>query len=183
MQWGQRDGVLFIGSYNPGNRRVVRWVLLHVWPAVRAAVPTARLQLAGALEWTAEVRETRTSDVEVLDQVRDLPTALIGVRVLAAPAFVASGITTEAFLALGHGVPLVTTPIGSRGLLPMRTPGAVTVARTSAEFATGLITLLINHTEWHRQRDLGQRHAMAHLGAARQQRALRAAFHDLTADS
>ena len=38
-------------------------------------------------------------------------------------------------LAVDYGVPLVTTPIGARGLLASRTPGAVTIAKTSAEYS------------------------------------------------
>ena len=56
--WAQRRGVLFVGSYHrSGNTRALRWLLRRVWPKVRQAVPSARLNLVGAHEWRAEVCE------------------------------------------------------------------------------------------------------------------------------
>ena len=67
-------------------------------------------------------------------------------------------------LAITHGVPLVTTPVGSRGLLASRTPGAVAIAKTSAEFAQQLAVLLSNETAWERQRELARDHVAHHVG-------------------
>ena len=78
-----------------------------------------------------------------------------------------------AFLALGHGVPLVTSPLGARGLLSTRTAGAIAVARSSTDFALALITLLKNESAWSAQRNAAAVHVERHLGSRRLQRGIR----------
>ena len=172
--WAERSGVLFVGSHHPGNRRAVRWLLRKVWPAVRAAVPSATLRLAGARQWRAEVRDApHVEGIEVIGRVDDLASVLLSARVLAAPSLVPSGLSTKCMLALSHGVPLVTTPIGARGLLAAHTPGAITIAKTGAEFAAALVTLLNGRGAWAEQRERSKQHAMNYLGPTRLQKELR----------
>ena len=90
---------------------------------------------------------------------------MLEARVLAAPVLVPSGLATECTLALGHAVPLVTTPLGARGLLTARSPGAIAIARTSDEFAAALVSLLLDRGAWDAQRARSIHHAAAHLGA------------------
>jgi hypothetical protein len=98
---------------------------------------------------------------------------MLEARVLAAPVLVPSGLATECMLALGHAVPLVTTPLGARGLLTARSPGAIAIARTSDEFAAALVSLLLDRSAWDAQRARSVHHAAAHLGAPRLHRQLR----------
>ena len=98
------------------------------------------------------MRESRAEGVESLGRVEDLSPAMLEARVLAAPVLVPSGLATECMLALGHAVPLVTTPVGARGLLTARSPGAIAIARTSDEFAAALVSLLLDRGAWDAQR-------------------------------
>ena len=173
--------------------RALRWLLRHVWPAVRAAVPSATLTLAGAWQWRAEVSEAHSGGIEVLGSVHErgeggtgegegttaLSRLLLRASVVAAPALLASPLSTTAHTALTHGVPLVTTPLGGRGLLLGRAPGAVATAKTSTEFAAALATLLVNRSVWEGQRERARRHAAAHLGTPRLLKQLRRALHEL----
>ena len=122
------------------------------------------------------MRESRAEGVESLGRVEDLSPAMLEARVLAAPVLVPSGLATECMLALGHAVPLVTTPLGARGLLTARSSGAIAIARTSDEFAAALVSLLLDRGAWDAQRASSVHHAAAHLGAPRLHRQLRRAL-------
>jgi hypothetical protein len=113
---------------------------------------------------------------------------MLEARVLAAPVLVPSGLATECMLALGHAVPLVTTPLGARGLLTARSPGEggggrkkeeIAIARTSDEFAAALVSLLLDRSAWDAQRARSVHHAAAHLGAPRLHRQLRRALSEM----
>ena len=125
------------------------------------------------------MRESRAEGVESLGRVEDLSPAMLEARVLAAPVLVPSGLATECMLALGHAVPLVTTPLGARGLLTARSPGAIAIARTSDEFAAALVSLLLDRGAWDAQRARSVHHAAAHLGAPRLHRQLRRALSEM----
>ena len=104
---------------------------------------------------------------------------MLEARVLAAPVLVHSGLATECMLALGHAVPLVTTPVGARGLLTARSPSAIAIARTSDEFAAALVSLLLDRSAWDAQRARSVHHAAAYLGAPRLHRQLRRALSEM----
>ena len=164
--------VLFVGSYRVHHRRVVRWLIRQVWPLVVARAPGASLRLAGSSQWRSEALAAKSSGVagvralETTGGSSSLLHALRGARVMVSPALAAASRLPVygSLLAMTHGVPLVTTPVGSRGLLASRTPGAVAIAKTSAEFAQQLAVLLSNDTAWERQRGLARDHVAHHVG-------------------
>ena len=108
------------------------WFLEEVWPALRAAAgPGAHLVVAGQRppggRWHSSVADgssERTAGVRVLGFVADLQPLLDRARVAVSPVTVGSGFNTKNLLALGAGLPLVTTSAGSAGL----PPGAAVVA-------------------------------------------------------
>ena len=179
--------VIFVSAYAPLQRRIVRWLVRQVWPSVIAVAPEATFKLAGAPQWKAEARAARANGIDgvgTLDAATSsspsmlLPATLRAARVIVSPALASSG-SLPAFgtlLAMSHGVPLVTTPIGARGLLASRTPGAVTIAKTSAEFALGIVRLLRNASVWTRAKEVAGRHVAKHLSEEAQLRELRLAL-------
>jgi glycosyltransferase involved in cell wall biosynthesis len=101
-----------------------RWVLprlLAMWPMVRAAVPNARLLLAGrGLHDVGEL-----AGVEVLGPLRRSADLLDRVALIAFPCPDTSGPKVKVLEALSHGLPVVTTPAGVEGLLLRPGSGAV----------------------------------------------------------
>ena len=170
--------VLLVGSNRPLHRRLVRWMVRNVWPAVTERVPGATLQLAGSSMWYAEAKAARASGITGVSFIgegaasvgdsaaRQLTMALRTSRVLASPALAAPGGAPSfaSLLAISHALPLVTTPIGARGLLASRSPGAVSIVKTALEFATAVAQLLTNSTAWTIQRNTAATHAQRHLG-------------------
>jgi hypothetical protein len=264
--------VLFVAPARASHRRALRWMLRHVWPLVRAAVPGALLALAGPNTWKLEVKRAAESGLGGVIFLEDgaLPTppnipanakrsgadvafkmtesqivrhaaedggcaaehdhltlraaamglppstassssstfsgtkpallhcALRGARILASPVLASQLLPPSngdvgggsggssvgdfpipAFLALAHGIPLVTTPLGARGLLSTRTAGAIAVTRSSTDFALAFIALLSNSSAWTVQRNAAAVHVERHFGSRRLQRGMRRALWEI----
>ena len=73
----------------------------------------------------------------------------------------------------------MTTALGARGLLAPRTPGSVSVVRSSEEVAAALITLLGNESAWREQQRSLVEHHERHLAPYRVQRELRHAIREV----
>lgn len=116
----------------PPNRTALR-SLLAAWPAVRAAVPDARLLLAGR----GDLRIAGGAGVEVLGPVAQSVDVLSRAAVLAFPCPDTSGPKIKVLEAAAVGLAVVTTPAGAEGL----GSDAVVVSDLD-DFATALIRIL-----------------------------------------
>ncbi len=92
--------------------RVALHTLLTAWPQVRAAVPAARLELAGR----GELSVGSLPGVTVLGQVACAADALARWAVLAFPCPPTSGPKVKVLEAAAAGVPVLTTDAGAEGL-------------------------------------------------------------------
>ena len=137
----ERHAVLYVAG---GGDQAQRWRR-----ATRGApeASKARVRLVGAL-----------SDVGLAEEL------LVLRRVFVAPLFNNTGIATKIVNAMSHGLPVVTTPGGCRGLgLPADASRALLVAADAAAFARHAARLLVDDALW---RDLsrgGRRHVEENL--------------------
>ena len=95
----------------PPNRLALDW-LLAAWPKVRAALPSARLLLAGY----GEAAIGTLPGVSVLGPVADSTAVLERSAVLAFPCPPTSGPKVKVLEAASLGLPVVTTAAGAEGL-------------------------------------------------------------------
>lgn len=186
--WSKRKPtVLCFIQRHQASRKGVRWLVRQVWPVVHKAIPDARLQVVGDAHLETEMRIGSDTGVETITSVYTssgmdstkagaLRQALQSARVVALPILASSSSLTDgSILALGHGVPLVATVHGARGLLSSRTPGAIAVGRTKEAFASELISLLSNESAWRKQQKWASVHIERHLTVTRLHRELRRA--------
>jgi hypothetical protein len=130
--------VALLASWNWAPNHAALAELLACWPAVRDAVPGARLLLAG--------RGLDAMSVGTLAGVEQVGAVAIPADVLSRAAVVAypcpgtSGPKVKVIEALAHGVAAVTTPAGVEGLGVAPADGPEVA--TSATFAAALIALL-----------------------------------------
>jgi len=103
--------IVFLGNLSvPHNVDAARFAAREVWPAVRAAVPGARLALVGA-DPVPAVRELAdaAAGVEVTGPLPDLLEMWAAADVMLAPLRFSTGIQNKVLEAMAAGVPVVTT--------------------------------------------------------------------------
>jgi glycosyltransferase involved in cell wall biosynthesis len=110
--------ILFLGSldWRP-NLDAVGQLLEHVFPAVRAGEPGARLSLVGRNPpaWLRR-QAAATAGVDLYADVADVRPYLAACTVLAVPLRIGGGSRLKILEALAAGVPVVSTRVGAEGL-------------------------------------------------------------------
>jgi glycosyltransferase involved in cell wall biosynthesis len=110
--------ILFVGSldWRP-NLDAVNLLLDRVFPAVRAAEPTAQVDIVGRHAPESLRRHVRNlSNVELYTNVADVRPYLARSGVLAVPLRIAGGSRLKILEALAMALPVVSTEIGAEGL-------------------------------------------------------------------
>ena len=132
-----REGFCFLGNFdNLANQDALSWLLEEIWPGVRERLPEARLFLAGN-NLPAE-RIAQRSGIVCLGHVPELESLWERHRVFLSPIRFGTGIKTKNLAALAHGMPLVTTTIGSEAMsLSAETPALI--ADTTPEFVAATV--------------------------------------------
>jgi polysaccharide biosynthesis protein PslH len=103
--------VVFLGNLSvPHNVDAALFAVREVWPAIRAAVPAARLLLAGADPVPAVRDAAAEVGVEVTGPLPDLLDLWATADVMLAPLRFSTGIQNKVLEAMAAGVPVVTTP-------------------------------------------------------------------------
>jgi polysaccharide pyruvyl transferase WcaK-like protein/glycosyltransferase involved in cell wall biosynthesis len=134
-----RRTVLFLGSRNQANVVSLRRFMTDEWPRLRQRVPDATLVIAGSV--CGEVADVPAEGVERLGIVAAPSDAYAAADVVIAPVAFGTGMNIKVIEALGHGKPVVTTPVGAKGL--ERAAGhAFCVASTAEEMIDRLSELL-----------------------------------------
>lgn len=112
---GQR--VLFVGSLSyPPNEGGLDWFLRHIWPLVRARVPSAELDIAGRSP-SGRIRARDGIDgIRVHGFVEDLQPLWVGAALSLAPLLAGSGTRLKILESLANTVPVVSTTIGAYGI-------------------------------------------------------------------
>ena len=118
----ERSGFMTIGTFfHPPNVDSVQFTAAEVWPLIRQRLPSATMHVYGAYP-TPAVQHLHNPDQGFF--VDGFAPSVDGVmaraRVLLAPLRFGAGIKGKIVDAWRNGLPVVTTPIGSEGMLPGR---------------------------------------------------------------
>lgn len=134
--------VVFSGVFNYApNADGARWFAREVWPRVRAAVPRARLTLAGAHPNRAVRALAADRSIEVTGSVADMRPYLWRSAIAVAPIFQARGVQNKVLEAVAAGLPAVVTQAVWDGL-PADVLPACRLAVDPDQFAGSVIELL-----------------------------------------
>ncbi len=110
-----RHGIVFVGSYDHRpNLDGALWLIDDVLPLVRQRADIA-VTLAGQLP-PPELLSRAGPGVRVTGWLPDVVELLDGARVAVCPLLWGAGVKGKNVLALGNGVPLVTTAVGAEGM-------------------------------------------------------------------
>ena len=111
----REEGLLaYVGSESAHNVEGLRWFLAEVWPQIRTALPSARLEVCGTV-CGALARRTVPEGVLLRGLVPDLGTVLHRAAVAIAPVTAGSGLKIKLLDYVAHGLAVVTTEIGVEG--------------------------------------------------------------------
>jgi glycosyltransferase involved in cell wall biosynthesis len=149
---GSPGRVLFVGSFgHPPNIDAARWLASSIFPAVRARVPDARLELVGN-EPGEEIRRLQGNGVTVHGSVPDVTPFLDRAAVVVAPIRIGGSMRMKVLEALAAGKALVATPRAAEGIDAI--PGShFILAESGDELAEEIADLLLDPD---RRRELGR---------------------------
>ena len=128
--------LLFVGSSNPINVDALDFFMAHTFPLIKAALPEACVLAAGTV---CEKLEKRP-DLVKLGPLEDIADAYRQAAVVINPVRFGTGLNVKTIEALGFGMPVVATSVGSKGL-NVEPPPLIT-ADTPEDFAAAAIKLL-----------------------------------------
>jgi GT2 family glycosyltransferase len=143
--------LMFVAGFaHTPNIDAAFWLLRDLMPLIWAALPKARLVLAGSNP-TDEIQALGGDRVEVTGSLSDeeLAARYSAARVAVVPLRIGAGVKLKVVEALAAGLPLVTTPIGAQGL-----PGLADIVPVSGdadEFARAALRLLRDDAAWRAQ--------------------------------
>lgn len=135
--------LLFVGAlFTVNNQEGLRWMLKSVWPRLSAEDERLRLCIVGSRppRWLTELCAT-SERVEVVADVDDVSSWYRRGTVFINPVWHGSGVNMKNVEAISHGIPVVTTKKGARGL-GLQDGVHVLVADTPEAFAQAVLRLL-----------------------------------------
>lgn len=152
---GRREGrldasLVFVGNFrhNPSNADAMTWFCREVMPQVLARCPTARLRIVGNMP-PPEVQALAGEHVEVTGYVPETAPYLDTSLVSVCPLRFGAGLKGKIGEAMVHGVPVVSTSVGTQGMTP--TLGEeIFVADEPAAFAEAVVRLFDDEAAWRR---------------------------------
>lgn len=139
---GEAPVVLFTGALGRAdNARGISWFIEKMWPTVHAAVPEARLVIAGANPPAAlGALVSRTPGAELTGFVDSLDPYYASASVFVAPLRTGAGVKFKTVDAMLRGAPVVATTVGAEGIDATDLFAAVT--DDPADFAAAVIAEL-----------------------------------------
>jgi glycosyltransferase involved in cell wall biosynthesis len=109
--------LLFLGSFSyPPNVVAADYLIRKIWPTILAALPEAKLLIAGAHPESIQSYKENPPGVEFLGFVKDLAGLYRKVMVVSCPMLAGGGTRIKILEAAGHGKPVVSTTIGAEGI-------------------------------------------------------------------
>lgn len=157
MDGTKRSQLSFVGNgANPTNKEAMAWFLEEIFELIKEKQQDIKLIVIGA-DWeylNDKYPNHRDSLVirGLLNQ-EDMTAALLTSKVFVSPIVASTGLNTKNLLALSRGLPMVTTPDGSHGLMyspktSIETFPPFYITHTKEEFADKVLELYNNNDLW-----------------------------------
>ena len=142
------NSLIFVGNFsnNPSNVDAIVEFCEETLPLIRRRVPDATLTIVGN-EPPAAVQELACAYVMVTGYVPEVEPYLAASMVSVCPLRFGSGLKGKISEAMMHGLPVVTTSIGTQGMNP-RLGEEIMVGDTPDQFAECVAELLEEPARW-----------------------------------
>ena len=177
-RFGQRSGVLFVGSWrHPPNRDAIEWLAADIAPRIALADPSITVHVVGS-DVPTDGRWTGSQNLVFHGWVPSLDELASSVRVNLAPLRAGAGLKGKVGDSLARGLPTVTTAIGAEGFGPVAE--ALVIRETADDIASAVVALHRDKEEWQSRADLGAALVEEHFGVAGAESVLRSLLAKLT---
>lgn len=152
--WRQRNHFCFIGGFrHDPNVDAVKQLANNIWPCIRKQMPDAEIHIYGAhASHAIQSLHSPKCGFHIMGFTHDLEATLSQYRLLLAPLRYGAGIKGKIVDAWKCGLPVVTTPIGSEGMLGDHSNkecwGGSSNASTIFEFCDAAVKLHSDEDAW-----------------------------------
>ncbi|MEM9272845.1 MAG: tetratricopeptide repeat protein [Cyanobacteria bacterium P01_F01_bin.143] len=144
----EREGLLFIGSYNhPPNIDAVIWLCRKIMPLVWQELPELTVTLLGSNPTEQVSALAKDERVTVPGYLTDVTSYFLERRVFVAPLRYGAGMKGKIGQSLEYGLPIVSTAIGIEGMNLVHQKN-VLEANMAEEFAIAIVRLYQDKALW-----------------------------------
>ena len=167
--------IVWVGSFiHPPNIDAADRLAKHIFPHVKARVPSATLQLIGS-HASGHVQHLDGAGVTLAADVPDVRPYLDSAALFAAPIRQGGGMRVKILEALAYGKAIVASPLALEGL-DVKDGEHVVVAETDAEFENAIVELLADPARRRTIATAARQWAEAHMDSDTQVRAYEALY-------
>jgi GT2 family glycosyltransferase/Flp pilus assembly protein TadD len=153
--FNERKDLLFVGGFNHApNVDCMLYFCHEIFPRVQKAIPGIKLWIVGSNP-TNEVKALADESVIVTGWVKDTKPYLDQSRISVVPLRYGAGMKGKVGEALSHGLPVITTPVGSEGMGIINGDHAIVVESVD-EWIDHIKRLYHNEALWNRLSKNGQ---------------------------
>jgi glycosyltransferase involved in cell wall biosynthesis len=132
----------FIGANHAFNVEGIVHFCTRVLPLVRQRLPGFRFLVAGKVADPLRHAKQSWPGVEFMGFVPDVRSFYDAVRVCVVPLLSGTGVSLKTLEAVQHGRPVISSPMGARGLAEVGALPGLTIARTDDDFAAEIVSAL-----------------------------------------
>ncbi|MCD4741657.1 MAG: glycoside hydrolase family 99-like domain-containing protein, partial [Desulfobacteraceae bacterium] len=154
VEFKQTHGLLLVGgcAHTP-NKDAINWFCAEILPLVKQQIPDVVLNVVSSNP-PKDIQALQSKNVRILDGVSDekLKSLYEKVRLVVIPLRFGAGVKGKLIEALFHGVPIVSTSIGTEGIKGIEQ--FVTSQDQPADFVAELVSLYNTENKW---KDLAQK--------------------------
>ena len=112
-----RQAIYFVGQLDYDmNREALAYFLDSIWPSLKSAMPELEFRIVGRGRTETYARYASLDGVRFLGFVDDLYAAVQDCLCLVAPLRSGAGMPTKIVEALSYRIPVISTPLGVRGI-------------------------------------------------------------------
>jgi glycosyltransferase involved in cell wall biosynthesis len=157
-----QDGVFdagFIGSESVMNVEAMMYFINGVLPEIRRRLPDFRFLIAGKVASVVPRLMGSPEHIVFAPSPQELDQFYGSIKVAVVPLLTGSGTSVKTVEALCFGCPVVTTPVGARGL-ELRNEEHLVIAADPIEFAESVVSLTQNQGLRRRLGDDGRKHVI-----------------------
>ncbi len=139
--------MIFVGNFNHiPNRDAVHFFVSEILPLIRKELPEVKFYIVGNNP-PDDVKSLASDSVVVTGYVKDLAPYLMKARISVAPLRYGAGMKGKIGDALSHGVPTVSTSVGSEGMALLAGED-ILVADDPRMFAQSVVSLYKDEELW-----------------------------------